>query len=141
MSLLVELLSFALLLFGAISALYMVRETVRHPPAMMIMRYVWPLCALFAGPLLIWFYHRYGRKGAEDTPFAARVAKGALHCGAGCALADIICENLAHYVPGTLKYFGLGMLFSVAHELAGRDVWLYGAGAFHPVPSSVRCED
>lgn len=112
MSLWVELLSFAFLLFGAISALYMVREIVRHPPPMMIMRYVWPLCALFAGPLLIWFYHRYGRKGVEDTPFAATVATGALHCGAGCALTDIICENLAHYVPGTLKYFGLGTLFS-----------------------------
>ena len=107
-----EAIASSLLLMGVTCAIYMVWEMVRHPPQMAVMRYVWPLCALFSGPLLICFYRHYAGPHADDAPFAAKVAKGTLHCGAGCALADLICENLAHYVPGVLAYFGLGTIFS-----------------------------
>ncbi|WP_144097912.1 DUF4396 domain-containing protein [Croceicoccus sediminis] len=101
-----------LLALGVLCAVYMVREMLRHPPSMTVMRFVWPLCALFGGPLLIWFYRTYAAPGGEKGPFAATVAKGTLHCGAGCALADLFCENLAHYVPGVLTFFGLGTIWS-----------------------------
>lgn len=104
--------SIALLALGVGCALYMAWVMVRHPPKMAVMRFVWPLCALFAGPLLVWFYHRYAGPKAGDAPFAAKVAKGTLHCGAGCSLADLICENLAHFAPGVLTLFGMGTIFS-----------------------------
>ncbi|MXO67015.1 DUF4396 domain-containing protein [Altericroceibacterium endophyticum] len=107
-----EVAAIAFLLMGVLCALYVALQMVRHPPQMAVMRLVWPLCALFAGPVLIWFYHRYSGPDADDVPFAAKVAKGTLHCGAGCSLADLLCENLAHYVPGVLAFFGMGTLFS-----------------------------
>ena len=108
----VEAASVALLAVGVGCALYMAWEMVRHPPKLAVMRFVWPLCALFAGPLLLWFYHRYAGPEAGDVPFAAKVAKGTLHCGAGCSLADLICENLAYFAPGVLTLFGMGTIFS-----------------------------
>ncbi|MWV26370.1 DUF4396 domain-containing protein [Aurantiacibacter rhizosphaerae] len=107
----VETVAIALLSLGVVCALIMAWEMQRHPPKMAVMRFVWPLCALFSGPLLIWFYRRYAGPDAEDAPFAAKVAKGTLHCGAGCSLADLICENAAHFAPGVLTFFGLGTLF------------------------------
>ncbi|WP_417310944.1 DUF4396 domain-containing protein [Devosia sp.] len=109
---LVTAAAIGLLLLGLACAVYMAWQMLRHPPKMAVMRFVWPLCALFAGPVLVWFYHRYAGPGAEDVPFAAKVAKGTLHCGAGCTLADLVCENLAHYVPSVLTFFGLGTIFS-----------------------------
>ena len=107
----VYLTAIALLMLGVICSAYMAWQIQRTPPKMAVMRFVWPLCALFAGPLLIWFYHRYAGIEASDTPFAAKVAKGTLHCGAGCSLADLICENVAHIAPGVLTFFGMGTIF------------------------------
>ncbi|WP_156841891.1 DUF4396 domain-containing protein [Novosphingobium aquimarinum] len=107
-----KVVAIALLLIGVVSALYMAVVMRRHPPKMAVMQFVWPLCALFAGPLLIWFYRRYAAPGTDEAPFAAKVAKGTLHCGAGCTLADLVSENVAHHFPGVLKLFGLGSLFS-----------------------------
>ncbi|WP_299310028.1 DUF4396 domain-containing protein [uncultured Croceicoccus sp.] len=107
-------LAVASLVLGVACAGIMVVLTSARPPKMTVMRFVWPLCALFGGPLLIAFYLRYAWKGG-DIPFAASVAKGTLHCGAGCALADLFAENLAHVFPGVLPVFGLGWLFG--HEI------------------------
>ena len=107
------LLAIASLLVGLACAAWLAASVTRHPPHMRVMALVWPLCGLFAGPLVVWFYYRFGRDGAKaDKPFPASVAKGALHCGAGCALADLIAETLAHRVPAILGFFGLGWLFS-----------------------------
>ena len=114
MSVAVDQVAYAFLALGLLSASYLVYQMLIRPPKMAVMRVVWPLCALFAGPLLIWFYHRYGLKDSSDVPFAASVAKGALHCGAGCTLADLISETLAYQVPAVLSWFGLGSLFSTA---------------------------
>ena len=108
----VQLASIGMLLLGLACALHMAWQMKRNPPNMAVMRFVWPLCALFAGPLLILFYNRYARPDAGEVPFAAKVAKGTLHCGAGCSLADLLCENAAHYLPGVLALFGLGTIFS-----------------------------
>ncbi|MCP9222782.1 DUF4396 domain-containing protein [Erythrobacter sp. LQ02-29] len=94
---------------GIASALYLFARMLRHPPKMTVMGFVWPLCGLFAGPLLIWFERRWGQ--VEDPPWAVSVAKGTLHCGAGCTLADILAETLALFVPAILTVFGLGWLW------------------------------
>ena len=52
----VQLASIGLLALGLVCAGYMAWQMKRNPPKMAVMRFVWPLCALFAGPLLIAFY-------------------------------------------------------------------------------------
>ncbi|HEX2903979.1 MAG TPA: DUF4396 domain-containing protein [Jatrophihabitans sp.] len=75
----------------------------RQPMA--IMNWVWPVTALYLGPIAVWGYLRWGRPGtdkwrrahggdraAPDKPGWASVALGVSHCGAGCTLGDIIAE-------------------------------------------------
>lgn len=67
---------------------------------MWIMEIVWPVTALYFGPFGLWAYTRWGRPQTSkwqaahgDAPtksFAATVAVGVSHCGAGCTLGDII---------------------------------------------------
>lgn len=85
---------------------------------MWIMNVVWPLTALWSGPVGAWAYFRYGRSEArtpiahpEDArreprrlrqPFPVLVAKATTHCGSGCTLGDIIGEFVFAAVPFTL---------------------------------------
>ncbi|TMV76685.1 DUF4396 domain-containing protein [Thioclava sp. BHET1] len=126
----IALLSLAL---GLVSALWLACDVIRRPQHMAIMALVWPLCGLFAGPILLAFYLRHGRAPlsqqggahgdhghqhdhhhhhASQTPFPASVASGTLHCGAGCTLGDILAETLAALAPGVLAVFGYPGLFS-----------------------------
>jgi hypothetical protein len=92
---------------------------------MWIMNVVWPITGLYAGPLALWGYYTVGRlsthralqetkaRGEEPLgkkkPFWQMVALGASHCGAGCALADIVAEWGLVLFPVTLfgmKIFG-----------------------------------
>lgn len=74
---------------------------------MWIMNIVWPVTALYAGPLALIAYYRIGRKSAKENksphqhndkehtqkkPFWQSVMLGTLHCGSGCTLGDIIAE-------------------------------------------------
>lgn len=109
-------LSWLTILVGVASALWLVGDLRRRPQPMAIMNAVWPLTALFGGPLLIAFYLRHGRApeggghhhhhGGGHDPDAAAVTKGALHCGAGCALGDILAEGGAALWPALLVPFG-----------------------------------
>lgn len=73
-----------------------------HRQRMWIMEIVYPVTALYLGPLAAWFYFRYGREGdggSTDPPDEDRIrwwetAKGVTHCGAGCTLGDIFGEWL-----------------------------------------------
>lgn len=75
---------------------------------MMIMNFVYPLTALYAGPLALIFYYRTGRKGAEQgsmmmkKPFWQSVVIGTLHCGSGCTLGDLLAELLLFFLPVTI---------------------------------------
>lgn len=109
------ILSWLTILIGVLSALWLVRDLRRRPQPMAIMNAVWPLTALFGGPLLIAFYLRHGRAGdggghdhhgGGHDPDPASVTKGALHCGAGCALGDILAEGGAALWPALLVPFG-----------------------------------
>jgi hypothetical protein len=93
-----------------------------RPQPMRIMNVVWPVTALWAGPLGAWAYFRFGRAepggGAPPKqPFPVVVAKGTTHCGSGCTLGDIGAEIVFLAAP-----------FSVlGHRLFG--AWVYDFAA------------
>ncbi|MBO0662371.1 DUF4396 domain-containing protein [Jiella sp. MQZ9-1] len=126
------------LLVGALSALIIAVDIKRHPQPMAVMNAVWPISGLYAGPLALWGYGRFGRAapygtshekhprleqphagmaqhsshdGAAETPHFAIVGKGAAHCGAGCTLGDILAEWLVFFVPAIAVWFGWHSLF------------------------------
>jgi hypothetical protein len=119
---------------AAASALFIAADILSgRRQAMWIMDVVWPVTALWSGPLGLWAYLRWGRAGTAQAasearrrgeepprkrqPFPVLVAKGTTHCGSGCTLGDIVAEGLAAAVPFTL--FG--------HRLFGRWVYAYAA--------------
>lgn len=94
-------LAIASLVLSALCSAIVLIDVVRLPQQMAIMNWVWPITALYGGPLALWMYARLGRpasraaierNGMPDPPFYERVAVGASHCGAGCVLGDIISE-------------------------------------------------
>lgn len=112
-------LAIASLVIAGICAAVIALDVVRHPQKMWIMNLVWPISALFGSVLWLWGYFRFGRLAAagagdsdQPTPFWAKVAKGASHCGSGCTLGDICAEWLAFFVPAIAVWFGYGWLFS-----------------------------
>jgi hypothetical protein len=112
-----------------------------HKQHMMVMNFVYPITALYAGPLGLLVYYTIGRKSTQKAvmqakeqnqkppnnqkPFWQSVAVGALHCGSGCTLGDIIAETVLLFFPfvlfGMKLYgawvvdyilaFGIGILF------------------------------
>lgn len=122
-------LSIVALIAGFACALVILADIVRHPQHMFIMNIVWPVIGLFAGPLALWPYYKYGRlatrakampamqRGEEPpskklTPFPAMVGKGASHCGSGCVLGDILAEWLCFAIPAIAVWFGWHSLFA-----------------------------
>lgn len=106
-------LSIVSLLLAVICALIIVADILSgHKQQMMIMNIVYPLSALYAGPLALVFYYKIGRKGAISNnkkahggmhhtkkPFWQSVAIGALHCGSGCTLGDMMAEAFLAFIP------------------------------------------
>jgi hypothetical protein len=94
-----------------------------HRQHMWIMNLVWPITALYAGPVALWAYFKVGRGARhehmpagmemeamapkQDRPFWQSVALGATHCGSGCVLGDIVSEWFTFFVP--LILFGKGI--------------------------------
>jgi hypothetical protein len=99
-------ISICLLCAGAILI-----HTIRKPQKMWVMGVVWPVTALYLGPFAVWFYLRSlpvsTRAGMpeqiqsaiqehkDDPPTAFQNSIAVFHCGAGCALGDMIAESLA----------------------------------------------
>jgi hypothetical protein len=79
-----------------------------------VMEAVWPVTALYFGPVALWGYHRFGRpssarwleeKGREEPPEKpgwATVAVGVSHCGAGCTLGDVVAEFVVFGLGATI---------------------------------------
>ena len=106
-----------------------------HPQKMWIMNVVWPVTALYAGPLAVIAYFKAGRlstkqsvqnameKGEENPgkkkPFWQQAAVGATHCGSGCTLGDLVAEWIVFFSPIVIfghKIFGSWLLdFIVAY--------------------------
>lgn len=68
-----------------------------HRQKMAIMNVVWPLTALWSGPLGLWAYFTIGKK--QERPFPLAVGLAATHCGAGCTLGDIVAEWIHFAAP------------------------------------------
>ncbi|TSJ44502.1 DUF4396 domain-containing protein [Mucilaginibacter corticis] len=90
------------LALGLISALIIGLDILSgHRQPMMVMNFVYPLSALYAGPLAVWFYYQIGRKPGKK-PFWQSVAIGALHCGSGCTVGDVMAEGFLLMLPVTI---------------------------------------
>jgi hypothetical protein len=88
----------------------------RHMP---VMEAVWPITALYLGPLAVWGYRRHGRPASPrwlaeheaqhpaDTPRWAGIAVDTSHCGAGCTLGDLIAEFAIFGLGATIAGSGL----------------------------------
>ena len=79
------------------------------------MNLVWPLTVLWSGPIGLAAYFTLGRSGTaqaaraaallhepppgRDRPFWQTVGLAATHCGAGCALGDLLAEGLVIAMP------------------------------------------
>ena len=109
-------LSWAYLGVAFLSALIILADEFRRPQKMFIMNLVWPITALYWGPVALWGYLRTGRRmtkhherqqsggqhqqhvreqsghGQREPPTRSQVAVAATHCGAGCTLGDIAGE-------------------------------------------------
>ena len=96
-------------------------DEVRHPQKMAIMNVVWPVTALYLSVFAMWWYFRSGRMMAKDAPARkaadedkqkpptwAQSALATSHCGAACALADVVTEFI---------------VFGLALTVAGSALW------------------
>jgi hypothetical protein len=97
-----ELVAWASLGLAAISASIIVVDIARdHRQKMAVMNIVYPVSALYWGPVGLWFYWRHGRRRATSTieregevdvetlPRWTVLANAVSHCGAGCTIGDI----------------------------------------------------
>jgi hypothetical protein len=106
---------FSLAVAFAAAAVILVDVFVRgYRQHMWIMNLVYPVTALYWGPVALWFYFRHGRRAAqpvverrgmedsEDLPQWNVMSKAVSHCGAGCTLGDIAAEWLVFALALTL---------------------------------------
>jgi Domain of unknown function (DUF4396) len=102
--------------------------------SMGVMEAVFPVTALYLGPLALAFYWRRGRaargmnemNGTEKRPYWVMMATEVSHCGAGCTLGDVISEfaifGLALTINGSVlgaEYLGdyvLALVFGIAFQ-------------------------
>lgn len=104
---------------GIACALLISVDVRRRPQQMGVMALVWPLTALFGSLLWTAAYLRWGRgapRGEEprprEVPMAVSVVTGTSHCGAGCALGDLVAEWLVVALPAVAVAGGYGWLFA-----------------------------
>jgi hypothetical protein len=110
----------------------------RRRQMMPVMEAVWPVTALYFGPVASVAYRRWGRPKSmrwlhehglddpPDRPFWTKVAVGVSHCGAGCTLGDIVAEWVVFAVGAQIaglalfpEYFGdyaLALAFGIAFQ-------------------------
>lgn len=103
----------------------------RHRQQMPVMDAVWPVTALYAGPVAVWCYRRFGRPNSprwraatgEEPDYGERVsaAIGVGHCGAGCTLGDILGAwavfTLSIEIAGLALYAEYAVNFTIAFLL------------------------
>jgi hypothetical protein len=83
-----------------------------HRQKMAVMNFVWPLTALYFGPLAIFAWRSFGTSARKDhsgkAPLWQSAIVGDTHCGAGCTLGDFAGEWIV---------FGTGL------TIAGSVLW------------------
>jgi hypothetical protein len=111
------------LILSAVSVLIIAADILQHRQKMAIMNVVWPVTALYFGPLALWMYFALGRQkaapsGQKERPFWQSVWIGVTHCGAGCTLGDIVAEWLVYLTGFTLLGSKLGASYLADYLLA-----------------------
>ena len=117
---------------AAVCALVIILDILGgHRQKMWIMDVVWPVTALWSGPVGLWAYFQWGRLSTRNgpkksKPFPVMVAVAATHCGAGCTLGDIAAEWIHFAAPFTIAGvamfgawaldFGLAFLIGIAFQ-------------------------
>jgi Domain of unknown function (DUF4396) len=114
-----QALAVASLILGFASAVVIDVDLLRWPQPMAIMNAVWPITALYFGPVAVLWYWTLNR---PKRPFRQTIIVEATHCGAGCTLGDVIAE-FAIYVTG-FSIGGSGLLT----EYVGDFVLAYAFG-------------
>jgi hypothetical protein len=117
-----------------VSVLVIVADEIRHPQTMGVMNVVWPVTALYLSVLAVWWYFKVGRGMAKDAPAMkmggdehgpptwAQSALATSHCGAGCALADLVTEFVLFRLGVTVA--GSMLLASFVWDFVG--AWSLG---------------
>lgn len=134
----VQVVSWVALAVGVLSAALVVYDIYGrgHRQKMRIMEAVWPITALYWGPVALWFYFRRGRAQPDEQELGRdvmgapwfSVSKGDAHCGAGCTLGDIVGEWTVWLVAWSIPIFG----YFAANELMAMYVadfalaWTFG---------------
>lgn len=128
-----RILAWAYLSLSFLCAAIIVLDEFWRPQHMLIMNVVWPITAIYFGPAALWGYYRSGlkltkqrhhhiqqeaqaelcREGEvcpitpsrldQSAPTPEQVMVATTHCGAGCALGDIVAEWLV---------FAMGLTFA-----------------------------
>lgn len=138
-----NIISIIFLISGGLSALIIAVDLVSgYKQHMWIMNVVWPITALYSGPLGLWAYFKLGRPSSHKTmhmnghheghmagmtrPFWQSTALAATHCGAGCTLGDLCAEWLIVLIPFTIfgmeifgawaLDFGFAYVFGIAFQ-------------------------
>ncbi|TCL78253.1 uncharacterized protein DUF4396 [Curtobacterium sp. PhB142] len=103
------------IIVAVLCAVWVTVDVVRRPQAMAVMNVVWPVTMLFGSVAWLTFYRRSGRatpRGAESTAgnhsMTVAVATGTSHCGAGCAIGDLVAEFSLAAFPALGVLVGLG---------------------------------
>jgi hypothetical protein len=111
-------------------------DELRRPQKMVVMNIVWPVTALYLSVFALWAYFVVGVKkskavmqmkqaGGEDKdapPDWKQTAVAATHCGAGCALADVLIEFM---IAGLgLTILGLSLWASFVYDFIA--AWTLG---------------
>lgn len=115
-----QIVAWANLSLSFACALAIVIDEFRRPQKMLVMNIVWPMTALYGGPMAVWCYFKSGPKmtkrhmkemraevkgelhheingtldkpPVQPEPTREQVAVSTTHCGAGCALGDMVGE-------------------------------------------------
>jgi hypothetical protein len=150
-----RLLAWLAVLAGLASCVFVATDIRRRQPQpMAVMNWVWPINALWAGPVGVWAYWAIGRTGSlsqrqppeqmsrtmdmPPRPFWQSIVSGTLHCGAGCSLADLVGPVLFRALPfvvaGSLVFgewtldYVLALLIGVTFQYAAVVPMLHQTG-------------
>ena len=120
---LLRILSIASLALGGLSAAAVLVDLLGgHPQKMPVMNWVWPITAIWSGPLGLWAYFRFGRmRQSQRKPFWQIAAVGTLHCAAGCTLGDFLGEWTVFFtgfaIGSSVLWSGYLLDFVLAYSL------------------------
>jgi hypothetical protein len=93
-----------------------------------VMNVVWPVTALYAGPLALAAYYAFGRAmkhtgGHMDGdmpkhPMWQSTALGATHCGAGCMIGDLFSDSGLYLIGASAFIAGMPLVTSYVVDFA-----------------------